>query len=80
MNMPATKTSTQDIYSALLGSQNFILAKNWSQDPIFVVTSFLSILSTSSEFSTGRAYHLFKLIFYVVSSFLLLIEEKISKK
>ena len=78
--MPATKTSTQDIYSALLGSQNFILAKNWSQDPIFVVTSFLSILSTSSEFSTGHAYHLFKLIFYVVTSFLLLSEEKIKKE
>ena len=78
--MPATKTSTQDIYSALSGSQNFILAKNWSQDPIFVVTSFLSILSTSSEFSTGHAIYLFKLIFYVVSSFLRLIEEKISKK
>ena len=76
MNRPATKTSTRDTYSALSGSQNFILAKNWSQDPIFVVTSFLSILSTSSEFSTGRAYHLFKLIFSVVTSFLLLSEDK----
>ena len=54
VNGPATKTSTLGTYSALLGLENFILAKNWSQDPIFVVTSFLSILSTSSEFSTGR--------------------------
>ena len=45
-----------------------------------MVIIFLSNLSTSSEFSTGHAIHLFKLIFYVVSSFLLLIEEKISKK
>ena len=80
VNMPATKTSTRDTYSALSGTQNFILAKNWSQDPIFVVTSFLSILSTSSEFSTGHAFHLFKLIFSMVTSFLLLSEEKMSKK
>ena len=80
VNMPATKTSTRDTYSALSGSQNFILAKNWSQDPIFVVTSFLSILSTSFEFSIGHAFHLFKLIFSVVTSFVLLSEEKISKK
>jgi len=63
----------------LPGLENFILAKNWSQDPIFVVTSFLSILSTSSEFSTGHAFHLFKLIFFVVTSFVILSEEKISK-
>ena len=80
VNRPATKTSTRDTYLALPGLDNFILAKNWSQYPIFVVTSFLSNLSTSSEFSTGHAYHLFKLIFYVVTSFLLLSEEKISKK
>ena len=79
VNMPATKTSTRNTYSALSGSKNFILAKNWSQDPIFVVTSFLSILSTTSEFSTGHAFHLFKLIFSVVTSFALLSEEKISK-
>ena len=77
--MPATKTSTRDTYSALSGLENFILGKNWSQDPIFVVTSFLSILSTSSEFSTGHAFHLFKLIFSVVTSFVILSEEKISK-
>ena len=77
VNMPATKTSTRDTYLALLGSENFILAKNLSQDPIFVVTSFLSILSIYSEFSTGHAFHLFKLIFSVVTSFVLLIEEKI---
>ena len=80
MNRPATKTSTRDTYSALLGLKIFISAKNWSQDPIFVVTSFLSILSTSSEFSTGHAYRWFKLIFSMVSSFVLLSEEKISKK
>ena len=80
MNMPATKTSTWDTYSALPGLENFILAKNWSQDPIFVVISFLPILSTSSEFSIGHAFHLFKLIFSVVTSFLLLSEEKMSKK
>ena len=80
VNRPATKTSTRDIYSALPGLENFILAKNWSQDPIFVVTSFLSILSTSSEFSNSHAYHLFKLIFSMVTSFVLLSEEEISKK
>ena len=79
MNRPATKTSTRDNYSALPGSKNFILAKNLSQDPIFVVTSFLSILSSSSKFSTGYAFHQFKLIFSVVTSFVLLSEEKISK-
>ena len=80
MNRPATKTSTRDTYSALPGSKNFILAKNWSQDPIFVLTSFLSILSTSSEFSIGHAYHLIKLIFSMVTSFILLSEEKITKE
>ena len=45
-----------------------------------MATSFLSILSTSSEFSTGHAFHLFKLIFSMVTSFVLLSEEKISKK
>ena len=79
MNRPATKTSTQDTYSALPDLKNFILGKNQSQDPIFMVTSFLSILSTSSEFSTGHAYHLFKLIFSMVTSFVLRSEEKISK-
>ena len=79
MNILATKTSTRDTYSALSGSKNFILAKNLSQDPIFVVTSFLSILSSSSEFSTGHAFHQFKLIFSMVTSFLLLSEEKCQK-
>ena len=77
MNRPATKTSTRDTYSALSGSEIFILAKNWSQDPLFVVTNFLSILGTSSQFSTGHAFHLFKLIFSVVTSFVLLSEEYI---
>ena len=77
VNRPATKTSTRDTFSALPGSENFILAQNWPQDPIFVVISFLSILSSSSEFSTGHAFHFFKLIFPVVTSFMLLSEEKI---
>ena len=64
----------------MLGLENFILAKNWSQDPIFVVTSFLSNLSTSSKFSIGHAFHLFKLIFSMVTSFVLLSEEKKYKK
>ena len=71
MNRPATKISTQDTYLASSGSKNFILAKNWSQDPLFVVTSFLSILSMTSEFSTGHAFHLFKLIFPVGTTFFL---------
>ena len=77
VNRPATKTSTRDTYSALPGLKNFISAKNWSQDPIFILTSFLSILSTSSEFSIGHAYHLLKLIFSMVTSFVILTEEKI---
>ena len=80
LNRPATKISNHNTYSALPDSKNFILAKNLSQDPIFVVTSFLSILSSSSEFSTGHAFHFFKLIFSVVTSFMLLSEEIISKK
>ena len=79
INRPATKISTLGTYSASLGLENFILAKNWSQVPLFVVTSFLLILSMSSEFSTGHTIHLFKLIFSVVTSFVLL-SEKISKK
>ena len=77
MNRPATKTSTRDAYSALSGSENFILTKNRSQDNIFVVTIFLSNLSTSSKFSTGHDFHLFKLIFSMVTSFVLLSEEKV---
>ena len=80
MNWPSTKTSTRDNYSALSCSKNFILTKNRSQDPIFVVTIFLSNLSTSSEFSTGHAFHLFKLIFSMVTSFVFLSKGKISKK
>ena len=79
VNRLVTKTSTRGTYSASLGSKNFILAKNWSQDPLFVVTSFFSILSMTSKFSTGHAFDLFKLIFSVVTSFVLL-SEKISKK
>ena len=80
VNRPATKTSTRDTYSALPGLMNFILGKNWSQDPIFVVTSFLSILSMSSEFSIEHDFHLFRHIFSMVNYFMLLSEEKISKK
>ena len=79
VNRPATKRNTRDTYSALLGLKNFISAKNWSQDPIFVVTSFVSILNTSSEFSIGHGFCLFKLIFSVVTSFVLLSEEKYQK-
>ena len=79
VNRPATKTSTLGTYSASQGLENFILAKNRSQDPLFVVTSFLSILSTTSKFSIGHAFHLFKLIFSVVTSFVLLSEEKYQK-
>ena len=80
VNRPTTKTSTQNTYSASPGSNFFISATNWSQDPLFVVTGFLSILSKSSEFSTGHAFHFFKLIFSLVTSFVLPGEEKISKK
>ena len=64
---------------ALSGSEIFILVKKWSQDPLFVVTRFLLILSTSSKISTGHAFNLFKLIFFVVTSFVLLSEEKYQK-
>ena len=80
VNRPTTKTSTRDTYSASPGSKFFILAKNWSQDLLFVVLSFLSLLSMSSKFSIGHSFHLFKLIFSVVTSFVLLSEEKISTK
>jgi len=79
VNRPTTKTSTQDTFSALPCSKKN-LAKKWSKDPIFLVTSFLSILSMFSEFSTGHGFHLFKLIFFVVTSLVLLSEEKISEK
>ena len=79
MNRPATKTSTRDTYPALPGSKNFISAKNWSQDPFFVVISFLSILGTSSEFSIGHANHLFKLIFSMGTSSMLL-SQRIQEK
>ena len=62
-----------------MGFENFRLVKKWSQDPRFVVTRFLSISSTSSGNSTGHAFHLFKLIFSVVASFVLLSEEKYQK-
>ena len=62
MNTPTTKTSTRDTYLASSGSEIFILAKNWSQDPLFVVIGFMLILNTSSEFSIGHAFQLFKLI------------------
>ena len=64
---------------SLPGFENFILVKKWSQDPLFVVTRFLSILSKFSENSTGHVFHLFKLIFSVVTSFVLLSKGKIKK-
>ena len=63
-----------------LGFKNFKLVKKWSQDPLFVVTRFLSILIKFSENSIGRVFHLFELIFFVVTSFVLLSKGKISKK
>ena len=62
-----------------MGLEILKLVKKWSQDPLFVVTRFVSILSKFSEFSTGHEFHLFKLIFFVVTSFVLLSEGKISK-
>ena len=64
---------------ALLGFENFRLVKKWSQDHLFVVTRFLSILSKFSENSTGHVFHLFKLIFSVVTSFVLLSKGKYQK-
>ena len=61
---------------ALPGFEKFILVKKWSQDSLFVVTRFLSILSKFSEYSTGHVFHLFKLIFYGVTSFVLLSKGK----
>ena len=65
---------------ALPGLENFILVKKLSQDPLFVVTRFLSNLSKFSENSTGHVFHLFKLMFSVVTSFVILSKGKISKK
>ena len=65
---------------ALPGLENFILVKKLSQDPLFVVTRFLSFLSKFSKNSTGHVFDLFKLIFSGVSSFVLLSKAKISKK
>ena len=62
---------------ALSRFKNFILVKKRSQDPLFMVTRFLSILSKFSENSTGHVFHLFKLIFSVLTSFVLLSKEKI---
>ena len=77
VNRPATKTSTQDTYSSLSGLKKFILTKNRSQVPIFLVTIFLSNLSMSSEFSIGHAFLLFQLVFSMVTFFVFLSEEKI---
>jgi hypothetical protein len=55
------------------------LVKNWSQDPLFLVISFSSILDPSSEISIGHAFYWFKLKFFVVTSCVLLSQEKISK-
>jgi hypothetical protein len=57
------------------------LVKKWSQDPLFVVTRswFLSILIQFSENSIGHVFHLFELIFSVVTSFVLLSKVKYQK-
>ena len=72
--------SGQAAQDALPRLENFILVKKWSQDPLFVVTRFLSILSKFSENSTGHVFRLFQLIFSMVTSFVLLSKGKISKK
>ena len=59
-------------FLALPRFEIFRLVKKWSQDPRFVVTRFLSILIQFSENSTGHVFHLFELIFSVVTSFVLL--------
>ena len=64
----------------VLGFEIFRLVKKWSQDPRFMVTRFLSIFIQFSENSTGHVFHLFELIFFVVTSFVLLSKGKISKK
>ena len=60
----------------LPGFGEFRISRNTLEEPGRV----LSILSTSSEFSIGHVSHLFKLIFSVVTSYVLLSEGKISKK
>ena len=65
---------------SFVGFRKFYFGKKLVTRSYFVVTNFLSILSMSSEFSTGHAIQLFKLIFFMVNSFVLLSGEKISKK
>ena len=65
---------------AILGFEIFRLVKKWSQDSLFMVTRFLSLLSKFSENSTGHVLHLFELIFFVVTYFVLLSKAKITKK
>ena len=87
MNRPATKTTTQDTYSALPGSKNFILPKNGQKILFSWSQVFCQFLARPLNLSIGHAFHLFKmisalfkLIFFVVTSFVLLSEEKMSKK
>ena len=78
MNRPATKTSTRDTFSALPG-----LKKKFGQK--VVIRSYFLGYKLFVNFGlvfrifTGHGFHLFKLIFSMVTSFMLLSEEKISK-
>ena len=62
-----------------VGFGEFIFPKNWSQDCLFEPGSFLSVLSTSSKFSTCHVFYLFKLKFSMVTSCVLLSQEKKEK-
>ena len=62
-----------------LGFEKIYFGQELVMGSSFPRTSFLSILSMSFEFSIGHAFHLFKLIFSVVTSFVLLSDKKISK-
>jgi len=79
VNRSATKTSTRNTFSALPG-----LKKKFGQK--VVIRSYFLGYKLFVNFGhvfgifTGHGFHLFKLIFYVVTSFVLLSEEKISKK
>ena len=56
----------------LSGFVEFRISKNTLEDRLSEPERVLSILSTSSEFSVGHVSHLFKLIFFVFTSCVLL--------
>jgi hypothetical protein len=62
------------------GFAKFTLPKNGLEDRLSEPGRFLSIFGISSEISTGQAFYLFKLKFFVVTSCVLLSQGKISKK